>query len=91
MGTAIACVSKLDCALLTLANEIRNRHRAHLRELRFDVVLDEVVIRGVSTSYYGKSLALSELHKCGLRVTANLIEVEGAASEPVTGTIQVGG
>ena len=51
MRTALACLNDQECCLGELAAEIRNCHRSHLRELRFDIVLSGVIIRGVAASY----------------------------------------
>ena len=103
MRTALACLNhtcsleqecclERECCLHQLAAEIRNYHRSHLRELRFEVLLSGVVIRGVSRSYYGKQLALHEIRRrCRLLVTANRIEVEEVVPNPVSESDRVGG
>ena len=103
MRTALACLNhtcsleqecclERECCLHQLAAEIRNYHRSHLRELRFEVLLSGVVIRGVSRSYYGKQLALHEIRRrCRLLVTANRIEVEEVEPNTVSRSDPVGG
>ena len=103
MRTALACLNQAcsleqecslerECCLHQLAAEIRTYHRSHLRELRFEVLLSGVVIRGVSRSYYGKQLALHEIRRrCRLLVTANRIEVEEVEPNTVSRSDPVGG
>ena len=99
MRTALACLNNQECSpdqqeccLGELATEIRNCHRSHLRELWFDVVQRNVVIRGVARSYYGKQLALHEIRRrCRLLVTANQIEVEEVVPNTVSRSDPVGG
>ena len=82
MSTALVRLTERDRALARLAAEIRNLHRSHLLLLRFDAVLDRLVIRGVATSFYGKQLAFHETkRRCSLPVVANEIVVREPARE----------
>jgi hypothetical protein len=54
-----------------LAATILDRHRAQVRELRIEAASGGVVIRGRSTTYYGKQVVLHEVLKRGLIVVAN--------------------
>ena len=80
MSTALVPLTDQERALAGLATEIRNRHRNHLRALRLDAVRDQLIIRGVATSYYGKQLALQETrNRCPLTVLANEVVVQEPA------------
>jgi hypothetical protein len=92
MTTAIALLADGNRAFQELAAEVRNAHRSHLRELRLEVVLGGVILRGLATSYYGKQLALHEVRRrCSLLVVANRIEVEETAPNTVSLSDPIGG
>lgn len=84
MTTSLACLSSFDQMLTQLVAKIRNKHRAHIRDLTVDVGWGGLTVRGLATSYYGKQLAYHEVARhCGLPVIANEIEVRHApAGEP---------
>jgi len=65
-----------------LAAQIRNRYRSHLRELRIEVVEGGIVLRGRSSSFYGKQMAFHEARSGSqFAVLANQIEVAPARAE----------
>ena len=58
-----------------LAAEIRQRHRAILREFTIHEEDGGAVLHGYAYSYYGKQMALHEVQRANLAVIANRIIV----------------
>jgi hypothetical protein len=76
MTTAIVPHRELKRDFQQVANDIRDRHRDVLRELRLEYVEGGLILRGVAVAYYGKQVAFHEVkRRCGLTVLANQIVV----------------
>ena len=76
-------VSDQISELERLAAVIFSRYRSQLRELRLEVSAEGIILRGRSTTFYGKQLALHEALRCGLPVVANDIVVAASSCTAV--------
>jgi hypothetical protein len=77
MITSLARLTALDLLLLSLAAEIRSRHRNLVRELRVEVRDGGVILGGKVTCFFGKQIAFHEFARASpVPVIANRIEVE---------------
>jgi hypothetical protein len=63
-----------------VAAAILGRHRSQVRELRIEVAVGGVVLRGRAATYYGKQIAQHEVLRFGLAVVANDIVVAARPS-----------